>query len=1099
MRNSGVTMDTNELGTQASTGRHLIGDKRFRWVVFTVFVGLFFGIAIWWSARHAGRSNAGRLSFNQTIQPILSENCYACHGPDPGARKAGLRLDRSEFAFVAHEKYGPAIIRGNPDKSPLVQRIESQDPKQRMPPAEARHTLKPGQIALLRRWVKEGAVYEEHWSFIAPKRPVLPPTKDHGWARNPIDQFILSRLEKEGLKPSEGADKQTLIRRVTYDLTGLPPTPDEVGAFLADGSPSAYEKVVDRLLASPRYGEHRAHYWLDVARYGDTHGLHLDNFRSIWPYRDYVINSFNQNKPFDQFVKEQIAGDLLPKKTLDTLIASAFLRAGISSGEGGTLIEELRVNNKRERAETFGAAFLGLTTGCAVCHDHKFDPITRKDFYQLTAFFNNLTENPSNDDREDWPPYIRVPKENNRASYEQVLAKRSEQENQTRQRRSRARELVPAWLKDTQSPAQAVSTKGLQARFRFDEQKGVTFGNSAPAGRTTSATATESPVIWGEGIWLWPYMRMDISTRLDLPDVGDIERDQPFTVAFWLRPDLHPLESKDTKKPDGVILARANAEEGGRGWKLRINKRKLSFALTHQGPQHAAAIETKETVLIQGRWNHIVATYSGSGKAEGMTLYVDAKPAEVKVVKDKLDGTVRTSSPLTFGRVSPDADPLRQSAFQDFRFYSRELAADEAARLPFEDYVSEIVQKPLSEWKEDEFKVVSDFYFARRDEVVPSLIVKIAELNQELDGLSKDGSTTLVSEEAPGLAYADMLTRGVYDARTERVQPGVPHFLPPLPAGAEPDRLGLAEWTVSAANPLTARVTVNRMWQEIFGTGIVETTEDFGVMGARPSHPELLDWLAVDFRDSGWDVKRFYKQLVMSSTYRQSARVSPELAEKDPKNRLLARGPRFRMDSEMLRDTALAASGLLVEKIGGPSVKPYQPPGIWDGSHDASNTRKYVQDHGEALYRRSLYTFWKRMATMPDMDTFDSPMRDAPCTRRQRTDTPLQALVAMNETLRLEASRKLAERLIHESSNVDARLDYLGRILLSRDWSSKEKLVLENALTQFRSTYSKDPSAAARLLNVGESKGDKAIPAPELAAWMLVSSTALNLDAVMNK
>jgi hypothetical protein len=1091
-------MNTNELGIQSSPGRHP-GPKRISWAVFTVFLGLFFGIAIWWSARHAGGSNAGRLSFNQTIQPILSENCYACHGPDPGARKAGLRLDRSEFAFVAHEKYGPAIIRGNPDKSPLVQRIESQDPKQRMPPAEARHTLKPGQIALLRRWVKEGAVYQEHWSFIAPKRSVLPQTKDHGWVRNPIDQFILSRLEKEGLKPSEEADKQTLIRRVTYDLTGLPPTPDEVAAFLADGSPNAYEKVVDRLLASPRYGEHRAHYWLDVARYGDTHGLHLDNFRSIWPYRDYVIKSFNQNKPFDQFVKEQIAGDLLPKKTLDTLIASAFLRAGISSGEGGTLIEELRVNNKRERAEAFGAAFLGLTTGCAVCHDHKFDPITRRDFYQLTAFFNNLTENPSNDDREDWPPYIRVPKENNRAAYEEVLAKRSELEDQIRRRRSRARELVAAWLKDTKSPAQAVSTTGLQARFRFDEQKGVTFGNSAPAGKPTNATATESPVIWGEGIWLWPYMRMDISTRLDLLEVGDIERDQPFTVAFWLRPDLHPLESKDTKKPDGVILARANAEEGGRGWKLRINQRKLSFALTHQGLQNAATIETKETVLIQGRWNHIVATYSGSEKADGMKLYVDGKPAELKVVKDKLDGAVRTSSPLTFGRVSPDADPLRQSAFQDFRFYSRELVADEAARLPFEDYVSEIVQKRLSQWSVDEFKVVSDFYFAQRDEVVPSLTVKIAALNKELDALSKDGSITLVSEEAAGLAYADMLTRGVYDARTERVRPGVPHFLPPLPAGAEPDRLGLAEWTVSAANPLTARVTVNRMWQEIFGTGIVETTEDFGVMGARPSHPELLDWLAVDFRDSGWDVKRFYKQLVMSSTYRQSARVSPELAEKDPKNRLLARGPRFRMDSEMLRDTALAASGLLVENIGGPSVKPYQPPGIWDGSHDASNTRKYVQDHVEALYRRSLYTFWKRMATMPDMDTFDSPMRDAACTRRQRTDTPLQALVTMNETLRLEASRKLAERLIHQSSNVDARLEYLARILLSRDWSSKEKLVLEGALTKFRSTYSKDPSAAARLLNVGESKVDKAIPAPELAAWMLVSSTALNLDAVMNK
>jgi hypothetical protein len=344
-----------------------------------------------------------------------------------------------------------------------------------------------------------------------------------------------------------------------------------------------------------------------------------------------------------------------------------------------------------------------------------------------------------------------------------------------------------------------------------------------------------------------------------------------------------------------------------------------------------------------------------------------------------------------------------------------------------------------------------------------------------------------------------MLTRGVYNARTERVRPGVPHFLPPLPAGAAPDRRGLAEWTVSPENPLTARVTVNRMWQEIFGTGIVETTEDFGVMGARPSHPELLDWLAVDFRDSGWDLKRFYKQLVLSATYRQSARVTPQLAEKDPKNRLLARGPRFRMDSEMLRDTVLAASGLLVEKLGGPSVKPYQPPGIWDGSHDASNTRKYVQDHGDALYRRSLYTFWKRMATMPDMDTFDSPMRDAACTRRQRTDTPLQALVAMNEPLRLEASRKLAERLIRESPNGDARLDYLGRILLSREWSSKEKTVLESALTKFQTTYSRDPGAAAQLLNVGESKVDRAIPAPELAAWMLVSSAALNLDAVVNK
>jgi len=1076
-------------------------DPKARFRFFRIVVTVFLGIAVaWWMAHHAANTfRPGRLSFNETIQPILSENCYACHGPDPGARKAGLRLDRGEFAFAPHEKFGPAIIRRNPDKSPLVRRIESSDPKERMPPPEAHRTLKPEQIALLRRWVKEGAAYEEHWSFIAPKRPAIPETKKHHWMRNPIDGFILSRLEKEGLTPSDEADRPTLIRRVTYDLTGLPPSPEEVTAFVTDGSDNAYEKVVGRLLASPRYGEHRAHYWLDVARYGDTHGLHLDNLRSIWPYRDSVIKSFNQNKPFDQFVKEQIAGDMLPRKNLDTLVASAFLRAGISSGEGGALIEELRVNNKRERAEAFGAAFLGLTIGCAVCHDHKFDPITRQDFYRLTAFFNNLTENPSNDDRQDWPPFIRVPKDNNRAAYEQILAKRSALENQIGQRRARARELVAMWLTESKSRPLPVSSAGLQVRLRFDEQKGMTFVNSAPAAQLQNVSATESPVIWGEGIWLWPYMRMDTTTRLDLPDVGDVERNQPFTIAFWLRPELRPLESKDAKQPNGVILARANAKEASRGWQLRIHHRKLAFTFTHAAPRNAATVETTEKVLVEGRWNHILASYSGSGKAGGMKLYVDGQPQELKVIKDKLDGTVRTSAPMTFGRVFPDADPLRQSGFQDFRFYARELGSDEAARVPFEDYVSEIVQKPLSAWSDDEFKVVSDFYFAQRDEFTRSLTAQLPALNSELNRLSKDGDLTLVSEEGSGLAYADMLTRGVYNARTERVRPGVPHFLPPLPAGASPDRRGLAEWTVSPTNPLTARVTVNRIWQEIFGTGIVETTEDFGVMGARPSHPELLDWLAVDFRDSGWDVKRFYQQLVLSATYRQSARATPQLVEKDPKNRLLARGPRFRMDSEMLRDTILAASGLLVEKIGGPSVKPYQPPGIWDGSHDASNTRKYVQDHGDALYRRSLYTFWKRMATMPDMDTFDSPMRDAACTRRQRTDTPLQALVAMNEPLRLEASRRLAERVIRESSTVDARLDYLGQVLLARGWSSKEKGILESALTKFGATYSRDPAAAARLLNVGESKVDRTIPASELAAWMLVSSAALNLDSVVNK
>jgi hypothetical protein len=856
------------------------------------------------------------------------------------------------------------------------------------------------------------------------------------------------------------------------------------------------------LLSSPRYGEHRAHYWLDVARYGDTHGLHLDNFRSIWAYRDYVIRAYNHNKPFDQFVREQLAGDMLPVKTLDALTASAYLRAGISSGEGGTLIEELRVNNKRERTEAYGAAFLGLTVGCANCHDHKFDPITQKDFYRLTAFFNNLTEIPSNDDRNDWPPFLRLPKIENREAYEQVLAKRSELEGQQALRREQARELIAAWIGQPERSAIAVpvSSEGLAVRLRFDEQKGSTFVDSAPATSQKNISATGAPVVWGEGTWFWPYMRMEISTRLELPNAGAVETNQAFSVGTWLRPHLRSLEAKDEEKPAGVILSVTDAGQKQRGWQLRVSKGKLGFVLAHEMPDNAIQVETKQRMLVVGRWNHVLATYDGSGKAAGVTLYVDGRPQELTIIKDSLQGTTHSGAPLEFGRAYPDADPLRQSAFQDFRFFQRALSAREAARLPIEDYVAEIVQKPMAGWSEDEFHTVSEFYFADRDEATQKFNAQIAPLNEELDRLSKDGAITLVSEDGPGLPYADVLARGAFGARTERVRPGVPHFLPALPANASLDRRGLAEWTVSPANPLTARVTVNRMWSEVFGTGLVETTEDFGVMGGRPSHPELLDWLALDFRENGWNVKRFYKQLVLSAAYRQSARVTSQLLEIDPKNRLLARGPRYRMDGEMLRDTALATSGLLVEKIGGPSVKPYQPAGVWEaGSHQGSDTRSYTQDHGEALYRRSLYTFWKRMATMPDMDALDVPVRDAACTRRQRTDTPLQALVLMNDPQWLEASRRLAERVIRQSSETGTRLDYLGEVLLARAWEPREKLVLENALIKFQSTYAHDLPRAEEILKVGESSRDSTIRPDELASWMLVASAAMNLDAVVNK
>lgn len=1046
------------------------------------------------TGRAGAKGSTGPIAFNAEILPILSEKCFHCHGPDRGSRQGDLRLDQAEFAY--HEgKNGKAIVRGDPDKSLVIRRLLSKDPTEVMPPPAAHSQVKPGEIELLKAWIRQGAVYEQHWAFVAPKRPAVPAVKQTQWARGVVDTFILARLEKAGMAPSAEADKASLIRRVSYDLTGLPPTPEEAAAFLADREPGAYENLVDRLLASPRYGEHRARYWLDVARYGDSHGLHGDYERSVWPYRDYVIRAFNANKPFDQFTRENLAGDLLPAQNLDQQLASAFIRLGISSGEGGAIIQELRVNNQRERVEAYGAAYLGMTTGCAACHDHKFDPLSQKDHYQLSAFFNNLTENPNNQGRADWPPFIGLPAARDRAAYDELLARKAGIQRAMFRRREQAGELVAEWLRSGLQPARRVAPEGLILRLKFDEQQGAVLANSAPGAGGARVAATGGAPVWGEDTLFWPSLRMETTTRLELPAVGDVDSADAFTVSSWIKPRYET--AKFSKVPEGAILARMDGRTGSPGWELYFKQGKLIFRLVAQG---AVAIESAEEVLTSDHWNHVLASYDGSRRAAGLKLYVDGQRQKVTVLGDDLSGSSRTPAPLLLARRHPDDAPLRDTSFQDLRFYRRALTEDEAPRVAREDYVAEIVLRPVEKWNEDEKHAVEAFYFAHRDAASLTLAAGLPAIDAELARLTKDGPVALVSEEAPLLAYADVLNRGVYSQRQERVRPAVPHFLPPLPPGAPRDRRGLAEWTVSAENPLTARVTVNRMWSELFGTGLVETTEDFGVVGARPSHPELLDWLAVEFRESGWNVKQFYKMLVTSATYRQSARAEPALREKDPGNRLLARGPRFRLDAEMLRDTVLLTSGLLVEKLGGPSVKPYQPPGIWEaGTSPTSNTSKYEPEHGEGLYRRSLYTFWKRMATMPNMDAFDAPVRDTACTRRQRTTTPLQALVTMNDVQWLEAARKLAERVLRERRDDETRLDRLGWILLARPWRQEEKAVLAAALEKFRATYSADDAAAARLVAVGEAPLDPASPVRETAAWMLVASTACNLDATLNK
>ncbi len=1072
---------------------------------------------------------AAKLSFNEHIQPILSENCYQCHGPDSGSRKAGLRLDHAEFAFAPHDKSGPAIVRGKPDESPLVQRIESKKEKEVMPPAEAHKTLKPEDIALLRRWVAEGAEYQPHWAFIAPTPQTAPAvaSSDARFVRNDIDRFIVARLEKESLTPSPEAERRSLIRRVTLDLTGLLPTPEEVEAFLADAAPGAYERVVDRLLASPRFGEHRARYWLDYARYADTHGIHFDNYRAIWPYRDYVIRAFNANKPFDRFVREQLAGDLFPARSLDELAATGFVRCNLTTNEGGTIPEETFVNQTRDRVEAFGATFLGLTTGCAACHDHKFDPFTQRDFYGLAAYLSNTAEKPWDLNIAEPDPVLRLPKEENRAAAEVVLAKRAELQAKLDARRARARELVTAWLASGQRP-KSVSTEGLELRLKLDEGHGDVVKNSAPKAKMAEFKADTNPLVWGENTWLWPSMRMEIFTRIPLGDTADVDAGEKFSAGGWLMLRAKPGGGARTGTGSGTLFSRMGDDKhrGGAGWEIYQEGGKFTINLmaADEGLAIDAKVEPKAdakkpakmtgpkrgiTVVTaaafpRDEWHHVFFTYAGTRKASGVKLYLDGKLVETETKLDTLAAkdSIRTDATAHLGR-RDDYLPMRETRFQDVRFYRRMLAPEEVAQLPFEDVAAEIVARNSdpAKWNTDEAFIVADRYYLQQiDQEAKSLAASVAAHTAAFDALTKDGTPTLIAIEKETPAYSDILKRGDYFSRVERVTPSTPHFLPALPAGAPVNRRGLADWLLAPEQPLFARVAVNRMWQEVFGRGLVETAGDFGVMGSKPSHPELLDWLAIDFRTNGWDVKRFYRQLVTSATYRQSTDMTPDLLAKDATNRLLSRGPRFRMDAEMLRDSALETSGLLVEKIGGPSVKPYQPPGLWEEvAMPESNTKTYVPDKGEGLYRRSVYTFWKRGSMPPSMETFDATSREVVCTRRVRTDTPLQAFVTMNDPQWFEAARKLAERAVHAAPTAPARIDFLARATLSRSLAPRESQLLASSLEKFHAQLANDTEAAKGILAVGDSPADPTIAPVELAEWTMLASQFLNLDEFFTK
>ena len=1035
----------------------------------------------------AAAEPARRLGYNRDVRPILAANCLSCHGPDSAARQADLRLDRFADATAARDNASPAIVPGNAAGSELVKRIRSKDADDVIPPPASHKSLTAEQQVVLEAWINQGADYEPHWSLIPPVLPRIPRASEaEAWGRNPIDRFVLARLRDAGLEPAPEADRATLLRRVSLDLTGLPPWPELIQEFLSDNSPDAYERIVDRLLASPTWGEHRGRYWLDAARYADTHGIHFDNYREMWSYRDWVIRAFNRNQPFDQFSIEQLAGDLLPGATLDQRIASGFNRCNITTNEGGVIPEEYAVLYARDRTETFAQVWLGLTAGCSVCHDHKFDPLSQKEFYELSAFFNNTTQDPKDGNIKDTPPVIVVPVEQDRERWGRLKPELQEARAAVAARRMVARADFDRWAAaPSLEVLDTLADRDLLFRAAFHESHGDVATLNL-AGETVQH-GLAGPVEWSND-------RKQPGLIVTKPQVIDRkvvnrEGDEPFTCAAWIR--------LDEDSGDGAICAQTDEDNRMRGWDFWSSDRRLGTHLIHAWPTDAIRVICRKQIPA-GKWTHVTVTYDGSRTAGGVRIYYDGVSQLVTTDQDRLRGTIRTDRPLTLGARGREG-ALPGVGLRDLRFSSRELPPAEITTLARSSELREVFAKSAEARSESESSMIYDWWLGALDESFLAASARVAVLEAEQNAIRGRGEIAHVMQEKPEPARAFVLYRGEYDKRRDEVRPTTPAVLPSF-STATPSRLELAHWLFRPDHPLTARVAVNRYWQELFGTGLVATSGDFGTTGELPSHPELLDWLAIHFREDGWDVKDLFRLMVTSSTYRQSAVTTARKRELDRDNRLLSRGPRFRMDAEMIRDSALAAGGLLSSTMGGPSVKPYQPAGVWEAvAMIGSNTRFYEPDEGENLYRRSVYTFWKRSAPPAQMEIFNAPSRESCVVRRERTNTPLQALVTLNDEQFVEAARGLAEAALERPGGSDeSRLEILSSRAVGRPWTTDEQAVLKRTLKSLRAHYREHRDAAESLVKVGQG-GKSGQNLSELAAWTMLANQVLNLDEFFMK
>ena len=1021
------------------------------------------------------------LQYNRDVRPILSNHCFSCHGPDSEGREAELRLDVRDAAIES------ALTPGKPDESELIQRILAHDDSI-MPPAETKNPLTKQQQETLVRWVKEGAPYAKHWSFIAPAKPPVPSVQQADWPVNPIDHFVLGKLESQGLRPSPEANRATLVRRVAFDLTGLPPTLAELDRFLASTDENWYEQVVDHYLAQPAFGERMALSWLDAARYGDTSVFHADGPRDMWPWRDWVIQAYNNNMPFDQFTVEQIAGDLLPDATPQQQIASGFNRNHATTDEGGAIAEEWRVDYVVDRVKTTSNVWLGISMECGQCHRHKFDPITQKEYYQFFAFFNQ-TKDPGMQTRNgNQSPIVNVPDARRDAEVAELEATRMKTDEAIAKRAAEIEEPYLKWLADMERTAR--DGKALQppqdmtAFFPLDETKGRSAVDSVDPKRKGSV---QGKPLWEPGKFGNAF-KVDGGNYVEINGAGDFEHNQGFSYGCWIRPQGNP---------SGSPIAKMNEGNSHRGWDFLISNGQVAVHIINTWPSNAIKVTTQGKVAAD-KWTHLFATYDGSGKAAGVKIYFDGKEQKWDVNEDRLSATTLSKVPLKIGRRHTTAG--FKGLVDDVRLYQRTLAPAEVAALAGSDPLGPLLALPREERTEEQQKQLRAHYLTAVDDVHQRLQKEKADLASKIAALKKQVVTSMImgEQEKPRETY--VLMRGHYASpdKSEVIKPGVPSIFPALPEGAPVNRLGLARWLVSPEHPLTSRVTVNRYWAMIFGRGIVATPMDFGSQGAWPTHPELLDFLAVDFRESGWDIKRMWKQLLMSRTYRQSSQATPELKQRDPENLLLARSPRYRLQGEVIRDTALQASGLLVDIVGGPGVKPYQPPGLWNEVSLSGNVR-FVQDKGEKLYRKSMYIYWKRSSPHPGMRIMDAPTREKCVVQRPRTNTPLQALYTMNGVQFVEASRALAERMIKSADNTEERVALGYRLLTSQLPSPRAMTSLKELLDAAMAKYQKDEAAARELLGIGDSPRDEGLAVAEHAAWTVVANVLLNMDAALTR